>query len=521
MNPSSFCSASFRRQRLAAALSGILAATTCWSDGAQAAETPWRRLRGDSTWPLFGSLSEPGRRPVPPAQTAATRTVTNCADDGPGSLRATIGEAGEADTIDLSQLQCGRITLETGAIPIELDNLTVAGNGPGRPVIDGGGRDRVFIHYGLGSLTLRQLTVSGGYYRATGHDVAFGGCIAARSYISLDHATVHDCKAIGVGSYGGGTFSYALLMQNSTISGNLASGRLDDATTAGFGGGAYAYVVQIADSTISGNRTDYQTDPRFSSYGIGGGLMSILGGSIYNSTIDSNFSQGRGGGIAVFGNLIVSNSTISGNQAQAEIGGGVFLRWPSALQLDSSTVAFNRAGLDAGGLWLNAEGSYFRSSIVFDNVVDGQADATTGRDVGNRMNPYSTGVDRTIGGERDLIGHPGALLTLPTDTLDVDPLLGPLTSNGGPTRTHALRPDSPAVDAGNNPGGITFDQRGDAYTRVFGGAADIGAYESQPRAVAPQVPVPAFSAWAAALLAALLSIVAGERCIRQRAGRHD
>lgn len=503
-----------RRRRLAAALAGASLAAAV--PAGAAIDQPWTRLRSEPVWPLFGSLSESARRPVPATPNGARRIVINCDDDGPGSLRATIAAAGESDTVDLSQLQCGRITLETGAIPIEVDNLTLVGGGPGRSIVDGGERDRLFIHYGFGTLTLQQLTVSGGYYRATGHDVAFGGCIAARSYLSLDHAVVRDCKAIGVGSYGGGTYSYALLMKNSTISGNLAAGRLDDATTAGFGGGAYTFIAQITDSMISANRAEYQADPRFFSYGIGGGLMAIRGGSIYNSTIDSNFSQGRGGGIATFGNLIVSNSTISGNQAQMEIGGGVFVRSPSTVQLDNSTIAFNHAGLDGGGIWLNAPGSYFQSSIAFGNVVDLEVDDDTGHDLGNRKNRYSTAAECTVSGDANLIGISGGLFTIPLDTLSLDPRLAPLDWNGGLTRTHALPADSPAVDAGSNPGDLTSDQRGEPFARIHGAAADIGAYEWQPEPAPPPAPVPAFSAWAAALLAALLGFGAAAWKERRR-----
>jgi hypothetical protein len=60
----------------------------------------------------------------------------------------------------------------------------------------------------------------------------------------------------------------------------------------------------------------------------------------------------------------------------------------------------------------------------------------------------------------------------------VDPLLGPLQDNLGLSRTHALSPGSPAINAGSNPLGLTTDQRGDGFPRVLGGAADMGAYES-------------------------------------------
>ncbi|MGH2676523.1 MAG: choice-of-anchor Q domain-containing protein, partial [Actinomycetota bacterium] len=57
------------------------------------------------------------------------------------------------------------------------------------------------------------------------------------------------------------------------------------------------------------------------------------------------------------------------------------------------------------------------------------------------------------------------------DLLDVNPLLGPLADNGGPTQTHALLAGSPAIDAAG-PGSPSTDQRGAPR-----GTPDIGAYE--------------------------------------------
>ena len=69
--------------------------------------------------------------------------------------------------------------------------------------------------------------------------------------------------------------------------------------------------------------------------------------------------------------------------------------------------------------------------------------------------------------------------------LGVDPMLGPLAFNGGPTRTQALLVGSPAIDAGSNPLSLATDQRGVGFPRVIGGMADMGAYEYN--AVAPPV----------------------------------
>ena len=68
-----------------------------------------------------------------------------------------------------------------------------------------------------------------------------------------------------------------------------------------------------------------------------------------------------------------------------------------------------------------------------------------------------------------------------------DPKLGPLADNGGPTLTHALRFDSPAVDSGKS-GGLSTDQRGftrpidspDVVNAEGGDGNDIGAYEINP-----------------------------------------
>ena len=73
----------------------------------------------------------------------------------------------------------------------------------------------------------------------------------------------------------------------------------------------------------------------------------------------------------------------------------------------------------------------------------------------------------------------------------IGPGLEPLANYGGPTETHALRPDSPAVDAGDDavvglPLVLDFDQRGPGFPRQVDGngdgtpMVDIGAFEAEP-----------------------------------------
>jgi hypothetical protein len=59
----------------------------------------------------------------------------------------------------------------------------------------------------------------------------------------------------------------------------------------------------------------------------------------------------------------------------------------------------------------------------------------------------------------------------------IDPDLGALQDNGGPTLTHALDPSSPAIDAGDNSGAPSTDQRGE--NRIYNDTVDIGSYEYQ------------------------------------------
>ena len=73
------------------------------------------------------------------------------------------------------------------------------------------------------------------------------------------------------------------------------------------------------------------------------------------------------------------------------------------------------------------------------------------------------------------------ILTGPGDLIRTDPMLGPLQNNGGRTLTHALLPDSPAIDAGdpNFTPPPFFDQRGAGHPRVVNGRVDKGSFEVQ------------------------------------------
>src|SRR5260221_8247563 len=70
----------------------------------------------------------------------------------------------------------------------------------------------------------------------------------------------------------------------------------------------------------------------------------------------------------------------------------------------------------------------------------------------------------------------GGFLTNATDQINTDPLLGPLQNNGGPTLTHALLTNSPAIDKGKRDAipalASNIDQRGSPRPGDFAGNAN-------------------------------------------------
>lgn len=495
------------RTRLACAIAAVFALATAGSGDADADTGDWIRFRNDPAQRLFPALPGP-RDASSPAAPAATWPVTQCGDDGPGSLRAAVAGAASGDTIDLTALACSTITLETGAIEIGIDDLTLAGPGRNELSIDGNQLDRVLVHPRGGTLHVRGLTLRNGRISAENFDITGGGCVASAGYLLIEDSTVRDCSSVAIGSYGGGIYAYSLAMQNSTLASNRALGSHIDASTAAFGGGAFVYQMLLLDSTVSGNLAEHQTAPWRDSYDIGGGIVSVRGGFVSGSTVDHNVADGRGGGIATFTSMAVSNSTFSGNVAAAGTGGALFVRRPSTFDIGNSTITANVASDGGGGIWIGANASYLHSSIVHGN--------SGGSGAADIDNPF----EMTIAGHSNLVGEAGAQVALPPDTLDADPLLAPLAYYGGTTRTHALEAGSPAVDTGSNTANLALDQRGEPFPRVYGPSADIGAFEQQGTPVGRvATPVPALSAWLSGLLALLVGASAWPRLRSRRARR--
>ncbi len=191
------------------------------------------------------------------------------------------------------------------------------------------------------------------------------------------------------------------------------------------------------------------------------------GGAILNSgsltldatTLASNIASQNGGAVENDGTLTVVDSTITGNTARLS-GGGIDNT--SNLTVQSSTIAGNSAN-EGGGI-AATDGS---TSLV-DTIIATNTAANGGADVNGAVNSLGNNLIGDPAGATGLTGH---------DLVGLNPDLGPLQNNGGPTPTLALLAGSPAIDAGTNTSTLANDQRG--LPRVIDGASDIGAFELQ------------------------------------------
>ena len=96
------------------------------------------------------------------AASAATITVINTNDSGPGSLRQALVDANDGDTINFdSSLNGQRITLTSGELNVDKD-VTISGPGAKNLAVDGNAQSRVFDVNPGKTVTIDGLTVANG-----------------------------------------------------------------------------------------------------------------------------------------------------------------------------------------------------------------------------------------------------------------------------------------------------------------------------------------------------------------------
>jgi predicted outer membrane repeat protein len=442
---------------------------------------------------------------IPPSAEATTNVVTSLGDSGPGTLRDAIATVGLDGSILFATNGSIRLVDE---IPAHDVNIL----GPGAGVLGvRGGTNRVFRV--SGRVFISGLTISGGHApdgliaQVVGGGATAGGpgepgggiynegtlilsdCVLTQNSAGTGgqgwspHGLLGSPTSGGEGGNGGGVYNLGTLsLSNCVVSYNAAgTGGASGYSTwgpgggdGGWGGGIYnAGTLWLEDSTVTGNSagTAGANGPHGgTSYaGLGGGIWSGQSVSANRCAFSYN-SSGGGGGALCGGSLSLTNCTVTGNGPGWQGGAGGGIQSTDLLNLVNCTVAGNQGG----SIWREPGGVYHPAG-------GGQAQVLNTIIAGN------TGSVQDVAGEFTSLGHnligvtnsstgfgvPGDLVGGSASPLD--PGLGPLADNGGPTLTIALRQGSPAINAGDNAAVTPTDQRG--YARRIGPAVDIGAYE--------------------------------------------
>jgi len=417
--------------------------------------------------------------------------VTNTNDSGPGSLRQALVDANDGDTIDATGVS-GTILLTSGELQID-HNVTINGPGAGSLEVNGNATFTVFQNI-ASNVTIFGLTITNSNWGIFN----YGGLIVSDSSIVNNagggifndgrHSTVTltIINSAVNGNGGGGIFSYntTQTVSNCTVSGNHGGGIFNYATVVppnGYASGSLKYVPNSSVGTLTVNNCT---------------ISSNQGSGITNSSTN------------VSADLVVSNCTISGNSA--DNGGGIsntasgFNGGSSAASVSNTTLSGNSATKDGGGIYNHSEGnSQAAASLSLMNcTLSGNSASGNGGGISNEgelgpaelelgaciLNAGSSGENIfNDGGTVNSLGYNvssddgSGFLAGPGDQINTDPMLGPLQDNGGPTFTHALLPDSPAIDAGdpNFTPPPLYDQRGPDFARVINGRIDIGSFEVQ------------------------------------------
>jgi predicted outer membrane repeat protein len=153
---------------------------------------------------------------------------------------------------------------------------------------------------------------------------------------------------------------------------------------------------------------------------------------ITGTTISGNTAGDDAGGLENDGEASLLNTTISGNTA-ADEGGGIYSDGDMLVRL--TTITLNTAPTNGGGIFADSgsDTAFYGSILAGNSANDCFNDDASTRSYGSNV----------TGDPED-----DCQFLAPSDQTDVaDPRLGPLADNGGPTRTHALLYNSPAVDA--------------------------------------------------------------------------
>jgi len=361
-------------------------------------------------------------------------TITNNVSSNEGAVApscaggAVFGETVTISGGDVSDNDgaCGLSVLANAGVTI--DGTTFRRNQGG---MLGGGLSATI---GSGTLSLTNVEASENSGHAGGGIALTNvgpGDIALTKLRVLDNSSVQAAGGLAATALSTG----GITLVDSTIAGNV---------TGGFGGG----VVLDAGSALSIQGTTIAQNHTVGGSGGGGVVNADTTFAITNSTISGNLADGDstvgGGGLAVVGTGTIRNVTFVGNDA------------PTASALLSNapelTAMFSNAG----------------TATVVSSIIAGSA-------------ANHCGATALLSGGNNLDSNGSCAFAAPGDQNDVDPELGPLADNGGPTLTHLPASNSPVVDHGAVAGCPGTDQRGETRPKDGDGGGpvcDVGAVEA-------------------------------------------
>jgi hypothetical protein len=320
-----------------------------------------------------------------------------------GQISGTL-HAGGTDTIvfDPSAVTAP-IVLSSGALTLSISSATslVTIDGGTNITVNANNLSRVFDVTAGAGVTLARLTITGGNA---------------------------DNPPIGVGG-GGVRNAGTLTVVESVITGNHAnSGML-----AGGGGGiGNTGVLRVINSTFSSNASDINV------YG-GGAIYNSNGDMlVVGSTFTGNTAAGGGNGGAItwnFGTNVIVSSTFSGNSS---MNGGAIMAQNGVGVVAGSTVTGNSATNLGEGIYTFGTMTLV-NSIVAGNELGGDVYGSLFLGSHNNLIGDGTNSNAVHGVDGNLVG---------STVIPINPLLGPLADNGGPTHTFSLLAGSPAINAG-------------------------------------------------------------------------
>ena len=353
------------------------------------------------------------------------------------------------------------------------------------PALDGSGGGGIFFSDADGSLVIEDTTISG---NITAAGTGGGVHVTEAAAVTVRDSRITHNYALGSGGLrvgrGGVVDDFAL--ERCVISGNTCG----SISAIKWGGGNVDYygsgiwLDNVTSATIDACTISDNMTPEYT------GVEEAPADPKYYAP---DFTGDWGGGSGIYadgGTLTLRNSTLSGNTTYAGLGaihradtgglpvyniatptpGGLYMESGSAL-IQNCTF-FENAG---GGVIVKSGTSIIESSIFSGNIQSDVGDAYPVDLVnsGGTINIRNSLIKTATGGHGLIDGENGNIV-------GVDPKLGTLADNGGPTQTQALLPGSPAIDTGSNPENLSWDQRGEGYYReIKAGSPDMGAFEVQ------------------------------------------